>query len=295
MPIRGLPNFAERTQATIATMQVKTCISTSRRTLSGEFAHERAQANGSSQIAAPILTFRRRLATLLPSISYQLQLQQIIFSDLGLEIIWKQRTVGSERDESKDPPNKSIDGDEYEYHAFRVIPARSVMRFLIQPDKQIAALFIQLPLGREHSTAFTDAETLVKKLFGLTELHRLKMSKAIKTLDSLDLTVSGRSEPDLEAHRTKFTSSGAAVEFSADSTLTGWKQVTSVRRVRKSMRAVDFEGESGSFNVHLLDMKGMKRTIQMAISGKRNRIYFRAQMTANEILSLLSRVEESAR
>lgn len=228
------------------------------------------------------------------SFPHQLKLRQILVAKDGLEIVWKRRTAGTVRDEKKDPPKKTINGDNYEFRAYRVTPARSVMRFLVRPDLKMAAMFIQLPLGEEHADAFRRAEQIMKEVFSLKALTRLKMSMAIKKLDGIDLKASGQSIPKLEAHRTKFTTQGASVEFSADTNLTGWKQVASVRRVRKSLKIDDFEGESGSFNVHLSDVKGMKRTIQMAISGKTDRIYFRAQMTAEEILNLLCQIEAAA-
>lgn len=224
-----------------------------------------------------------------------LELRQILVAKDDLEIIWKQSTAGTVRDDKKDPPNEKIDGDEYQFHAYRVIPARSVMRFLVKPALKIAALFIQLPLGKEHAEAFVRAEQLIKVLFPLQTLTRLKMTKAIKALDSVDLNKPAKGTSNLESHRTKFTSKGASVEFSADTNLTGWKQVDSVRRVRKSLKIDDFEGDSGSFNVHLLDVAGMKRTVQMSINGKTDSVYFRAQMTGEEILNLLCEIEAAAR
>lgn len=212
----------------------------------------------------------------------------------NLELIWQQRITNSKREEKEDPPNRVIEGDEYEFHAYRIIPARSITRFCIKPHDKIAAIFIQIPLGKEHNAAITNAKNTVREIFDIKELTVLNLSKVIKDFDNLDLNTSNNSPPKLEAHNTKFSSSGASIEFSADTHLSGWKKVTTVRRVRNSLDDKVFNGVSGRFNVHLTDVVGTKRTIQMYMDSKNNKIYFRAQMTSDEVWSLLNEVKMSA-
>ena len=131
--------------------------------------------------------------------------------------------------------------------------------------------------------------------FKIKELSLLKLSKVIKAFDEYDNDMPADHQPKLAAHNTKFSSSGASVEFSSDSTDSGWKSFDNVRRVRQSMVMDQFEGESGLFNVNLNDLAGTSRTVQMSINGRANRIYFRAQMYSQEVWGLLCDVEKEAR
>ncbi len=215
-----------------------------------------------------------------------MQLQQCLVNKDGLEVIWRQKSTDRLRTPSHDPDEREIDGDWYEFRAFRITPSRNVMRFLFQPKFHVAALFIQLPLGKDHRLALTAAEDLMTDLFGLQTVSVKDLANTIKKLDNLDLL--DQDQPiDLEAHSTKFSTDGAAIEFTASKHISGFKQVESIRHVRRAMNEEAFEGESGHFNIHLNGPNNQPRTIQMSASALSNKFYFKARMSAKEMKKII--------
>ncbi len=215
-----------------------------------------------------------------------LQLQQILVNQEGLEIIWRQKAIDSLRTPNKDPENMEIDGDLYEFRAFRITPSRNVMRFLFHPKDQLAALFIQLPLGKDHKLALTAAQEVVATLFDLQSVSLKELADTIKKLDNLDLH-DGDRPINLEAHSTKFSTDGAAIEFTASKHISGFKQIESIRHVRRAMNDEAFEGESGHFNIHLNGPNNQPRTIQMSASALSNKFYFKAKMSGPEMKKIV--------
>ncbi|WP_223788834.1 hypothetical protein [Marinicella meishanensis] len=213
-----------------------------------------------------------------------MELQQIKVQQGSLEVIWRQQASNTLRVRAQDLPLQEIDGDWYEFRAFRITPSRQVMRFLLTPDTGTAALYIQLPLGKAHRLAHSAAVACVQAILQLPDLPVKDLAAPIKALDRLDLAA-GSNPLNLHAHSTKFSTNGGTIEFTANQHISGFKQIESMRLVRRSLNEADFTGDTGHFNIHL-DQSG--RTIQMSVSARHHKCYFKAQMSGFEMRRIIT-------
>ncbi len=222
----------------------------------------------------------------------KLKLTRVYFADNKFECVWLQKVTNLKREASKDLRDKKIRGDLYDFRAYRHTPIRTVMRFEMDLRDKIAALFVQIPLKKEHIEAVELAEKTLNYLFNINQLKRINTSRAIKNLDKFDLDSAEIEKSLVKARNTKFESSGASVEFSANSRINAWKDVRAVREVRLALKDDNFSGENGKFIISLQDRKGMKRDTIMSISGITRRLYLHSQMTAEEVWEVLSLVKK---
>ena len=213
-----------------------------------------------------------------------MELQQIKVNQAALEVIWRQQASNALRVKAKDLPIQEIDGDWYEFRAFRITPSRQVMRFLFTPQTGAAALYIQLPLGQTHRLAHSTAVACIQSMLQLPELPVKNLATPIKTMDRLDLA-SGPNPLNLQAHSTKFSTDGGSIEFTANQHISGFKQIESMRLVRRSLNEADFTGDTGHFNIHL---DQTDRIIQMSVSARHNKCYFKAQMSGLEMRRIIN-------
>ena len=152
-----------------------------------------------------------------------------------------------------------------------------------------------MPLGGDHIKAYKQAAQVLEKIFKFQKLNLVNLSSAIIALDQLELEYEEGSM--MEAHNTRFATPGATVEFAAGPTITGFKQVTAVRNVRRALDEEEFTGDSAKFVIHLTagtTKKGeLKRDVIMGMNtGTRDRIYLYAQMTKNEVWQVLKFVKD---
>jgi hypothetical protein len=230
-----------------------------------------------------------------PGLSFpeEFTLALIDFANEKFECIWRRGVNLRQRDKSKDKYDEPIEGDIYDFHAFRHVPTRSVMRFEMYPSRKEAVLFVQIPLGTEHTAAVSSAYKVLDKLFKRNGLVAIDISKAIKTLDKAELDATGEKESFIKAQATKFSTDGANIEFSADPAI-DWKSVTAVRRVRQALKDDNFDGNSAKFTISLRDNKGLKRDLTMSLTGFDKRVYLHAQMSASEVMETLAVVRNYA-
>lgn len=185
-----------------------------------------------------------------------------------------------------------IDGDLYEFRAYRQQLNRSVSRFVLIPKQRKAALFVQIPLAdKRHETAIKVASDTLGKVFSWAELEPVLISKAIKSLDQLELDAQKPEEHgQVQAQNTKFAATGATVEFDADPGNSAWKNVEAVRRVRKALEHDSFTGASGIFRVRLRPGAGLNRDVVVWLNGKDKRVFLHSQMTADEVWIVLDQI-----
>lgn len=228
-----------------------------------------------------------------PSYPDTLQLGRVAYDGQCLELSWHKRTDQWRREPDMDHPREVIEGDTYEFRAYRQVLKRALLRLVVYPSARKAGLFIQIPLGDpEHVKAREIAAELGAKLFDWKLLKLASISKAIKSLDQADLNAAQEDNEHgrMQSQNTKFAAGGATVEFDADPAIVVWKRVDAVRQVRRALRAKDFTGQSGKFIVDLKTGAGMNRSVNMSMEGKSKRIYFRSQMTSPEVWLLLDRI-----
>jgi hypothetical protein len=229
-----------------------------------------------------------------PTFPDELALEGLSYRNGCFEFVWREKDEAWHRDDTRDKPPEVIDGDRYEFRAYRQELKRSVMRFVLVPATGKAGLFVQIPLGGRHARALETAREALARLFPYDQLRAADVSTAIKVLDTRDLNWDAKDPHGrMQAQNTKFESEGATVEFDADTRIGTWKSVPEVRRVRRALKTDAFRGYKGKFVVSLRLGPGMGRDVVLALNGKAGRIYLQAQMTAQEVWTVLDQVLEA--
>jgi hypothetical protein len=228
----------------------------------------------------------------------ELSLTSIDLVDGRFEMAWHRRLETWNRDETKDkvPNREIIDGDVFEFRAFRQQLDRSVTRFVLRPASRQAALFVQIPLADPgHDAARDLMRATLAKLFRIDELKPINLSNAIKAFDKMELDPgSNGAGMRVRARNTKFAAKGATVEFDAAPGNDAWKNVAAVRRVRLALKDDDFTGDAARFQVELADVKGLARGVLLSLNGPDKRLYFHSRMTVDEIWSVIDLVDARA-
>jgi len=93
----------------------------------------------------------------------ELVISRVNFDGDRLELGWQQRYDRWRREKSHDPPRQTIEGDTYEFRAYRQELLRSIMRFVLFVKERKAALFVQIPLG---DPRHEEARDLAQKTLG---------------------------------------------------------------------------------------------------------------------------------
>jgi hypothetical protein len=225
-----------------------------------------------------------------PSFPDELELGAASFADGRFELLWREKDEHWWRDAAKDKAAEVIEGDLYEFRAYRRELRRSVMRFVLFLAAAKAGLFVQIPLGKRHTAALRIAEETIAPLFPFGTLRAADISNAIKVLDTRELEAGSDAHGQMRAQNTKFEAKGATVEFDADPALQAWKEVAAVRRVRQALKTKDFQGHGGRFVVSLRLGRGLNRDVIMSLSGGARRIYLQAQLTTEEAWTILDQV-----
>lgn len=229
-----------------------------------------------------------------PTFPDELALGGLSYRNGCFELLWREKDELWHRDDERDKLPEIIDGDRYEFRAYRQELKRSVMRFVLFPKRGKAGLFVQIPLGGRHARALATAREALAKLFPFDQLRAADVSTAIKVLDTRDLNWEGKDPHGrMQAQNTKFEAEGATVEFDADPRIGTWKSVPEVRRVRRALKTDAFQGYHGKFVVSLRLGPGMGRDVVLALNGRAGRVYLQAQMTAQEVWTVLDQVLEA--
>jgi hypothetical protein len=225
-----------------------------------------------------------------------LEISSLRYTDGTLEIAWRKRYERWNRDNTKDR-SEEIDGDLYEFRAFRQELSRAVTRFVLMPASKRAALFLQIPLGDPaHLTTRSTIASTLEPAFSWDELKSVDVSTVIKAFDEAELAATAGREPGkIIAQNTKFSAAGASVLFEADPGNSQWKNVSAVRGVRRALDAREFSGHSAIFQLQLRTTDGLDRDVTMSLNGKDKRIYLHAQMTAGEVWQVLDTVMEHSK
>jgi hypothetical protein len=209
-----------------------------------------------------------------------------------LEMVWRKGVKQWRRDAERDQ-ERTIEGDQYKFIAWRHTPERSVLRFILRPKEGVAALFVQVPLGDEHEQARKAAFVTLERLFQTSRLNPIPMSECIKALDAAGQSENSSRLRDgrgtIRPQATAFSTYGGAVEFRGKDG-TAYVAVESVRRVRRAVRLPDFSGASSRFLVDLETGPGLTRSVRMNMDGEGNHLYLFAQMTAEEVWAVINHV-----
>lgn len=225
-------------------------------------------------------------------------LTSVSFADSVLRLVWQEFSPGW-----TPVPEKNYTQEEgldtFEYRAWRKIERRAITRFEAHLDKKLAALFIPNPIeGKEHKVALAEAKRVIALLLNLAVLESAQVDVSVvsKTLDQGNVPGNARQTPEVKTQRSRLAAGGAYVEFAADSSEKAYWEEAPIRDVRKSVRArqlPDFEGTEGVFLFQpTAGPSGLSRALRVQLHGKGDRIRLWAQMDANEVWTILTKLSE---
>jgi hypothetical protein len=214
------------------------------------------------------------------------KLTAISFDNLTFRLTWQQGLSTWKRETGKDY-QKEIDGDLYEFRAYRYQADRSVMRFELRLGMGLAAVFLQEEWNKEsHLHALAETKEAVSKVFNFESLIPYNVAKAIKNLDQAALETEGLSKA-IRPHSTRLSGPGAYVQFSSISGNTGYQEFEPIRHVRRAVSPGKFKGDHGVFLFTRKGPRGSTRDLKIQLYGSQRRIRLWAQMSAGEVWDIL--------
>jgi hypothetical protein len=219
------------------------------------------------------------------------ELTRIAYENRSLSYVWHQRIETLLRRPEKDF-RQEIDGDWYQFRAFLERPDRAVLRFILQLDKRLAAVFMQIPIeGNAHDTARLMVQEATSSLVQWDALKPFSASDAIKNLDqaALEEKIAAKVRPK----KTRLTDADNYVEFANTSEGGGYAQSTAVRSVRWAVKPENFAGNTGIFLYSARTPTQLERLVTIEVFGEQRRIKLRAQLKASEVWDILEMLRSS--
>lgn len=184
---------------------------------------------------------------------------------------------------------EEIEGDTYEYRAYRLRADRKVTRFVLRPFDAMAAVFLQIAVDEdEHKTAFDDVKRTIGRSWSFDEFEPFAIASTIKKLDARSLE-----KKNVAAHSTRLHSKGAYVEFGSTSVRNSYQDFAPVRNVRLAVQSASFSGMNGTFTVSVTDTSGEQRQVRVHLYGEQRRIKLSSQMTSTEVWDLLQLIKDN--
>jgi hypothetical protein len=217
------------------------------------------------------------------------KLTGIQFDGSNLRLTWHQGQSWLDRDKTKDY-TQEIEGDEYEFHAYRRRAERAVMRFELALPLRLAAIFVQTPWGDvEHELALKEVEKIASSIFDFAALQEYKVSVAIKHLDQLGLD-DRKGEYGIQPSMARLDAPGAYVEFGS-SGQKSYQDFTPVRDVRRALKPAFFTGNKSDFTFSSAPKNALSNKIRVSFYGRDDRIRLWMQMKAQEVWEILRMIK----
>lgn len=220
-----------------------------------------------------------------------LQLTGISFDGSSIRFVWHQGLGSWVRDESKDDlcPPRDIDGDWYEFRAYRRRAERSVMRFELNPILKLAAVFIEPPWSEsEHEKLLEQVAKAIAPLLRFDVLTKYPIASSIKKLDYAGLSGAALAT-QIKTQNARLSHGAASVEFATTSKVGDYKTDHTIMGIRAAATSsLPLIGSRGTFFFQPASPKGLQRLVKFQLYGKDRRIRLLAQMTAAEVWQVLN-------
>lgn len=225
-------------------------------------------------------------------------LTSISFTNSVLRLVWQESSPGWTPVPDKSY-TKQEELDTFEYRAWRKIERRAITRFEAHLDKGLAGLFIANPIqGSEHQTAIEEAKRVISLLmnYSVLEKGQIDISVVSKNLDQRNVPTNASQNPEVKAHMSRLTSGGAYVEFAANSRDKAYWEEPAIQNVRKSVRDQQLTAFQGTDGVFIFQPGSgpvsLTRTLRVQLYGKDERIRLWAQMNAEEVWTILTKLSK---
>lgn len=195
-----------------------------------------------------------------------------------LAIDWHIGSSGWERDKLKDY-RQEIEGDLYEFRAFRDRSDRTVVRFEWRFGAPYSSLFTQLPNdGEIHADTMRKVFADLRAL-GVTAapLDRISLSQAVKVATQ---------DEEIVALSTKMMADGGYIEMVSTLTDGGIGDVEPIRRARQGVEDKDFRSADGMLSFPLQTYKTLTRDIKATVYGSEGRFRIWVQCKRDDIYTV---------
>lgn len=213
-----------------------------------------------------------------------LSLTSIAVTAAGLSIVWHQSTTGWRRDEAKDYQD-TVDGENYEFRAYRERFDRAVVRFEWRFADDYCAILLQLP----HESGVHDVALAVVwadlASIGIAPqpLTKLALSKSFAKLSR---------DPKVVTQNSKRSVAGAFIILGSTMPSVGFNTVEPVRNVFKTVDDSKFKLADGIFAFDEKQHAGLDKLIKLQGYGEDSRLRIWVQCKRNEIFYLLRLVHD---
>ncbi|HEX6900397.1 MAG TPA: hypothetical protein VF789_11810 [Thermoanaerobaculia bacterium] len=207
-----------------------------------------------------------------------------------LRLAWHEGAYGWVRVADLDR-QEEIEGDQYEFRAYRQRASRTVMRFEVRLNAGVAALFLSSHLtGKEHENALQDAQAKTQSLFGLKEVwaNPMIVAKVIANLDQ-ELT-DGSASMEAAPETVQLESGGSYIRFGSHVPHRSYLEAAAVKGVRLAIKKPalrQFTGNVGTFEFRKDGGPGISRDIRVQLYGQEKRIRLWQRMTATDVWRIL--------
>lgn len=195
-----------------------------------------------------------------------------------LAVDWHLGRGAWERAKSKDY-QQEIDGELYEFRAWRDRRDRSVVRFEWRFDQPYCCLFTQLPNdGDQHQLTLQQIFVDLTALGVIAApLNRVLLSKAVKASTQDDGVV---------AHSTRMSAPGGYVELASTVPDAGIGDVEAIRRVRQGVQDSDFGSAEGMLSFPRAKHDKLSRDVKATVYGSDGRFRVWVQCQRDDIYVL---------
>lgn len=207
-----------------------------------------------------------------------------------LRLVWHEGAYGWVHVPQMDY-QEEIEGDLYEFRAFRQRANRTVMRFELRLDVGVAALFLSSHLtAKEHERALEEAHTQIQNLFDLTEVwaNPAYIAKVIANLDQ-SLTDGGGTQ-EAAPESVQLESGGSYIRFGSHAAHRSYLNAAAVKGVRLAIKKPalkQFIGTAGIFEFRKDGGPGISRDIRVQLYGEERRIRLWQRMAATDVWRIL--------
>ncbi len=229
----------------------------------------------------------------------EMTLTGISFSESTFTLTWHRGAESWVRETERDS-RESIDGDLYEFRAYRYRAKRAVTRFVLRtgtsdPATWAAALLIPIAFNSpEHEALQEQVARTLGRLTALADFRALQrqpvpIANVITKLDQAGLAPGGGG-PHVTAQSTRFLSGGSYVEFASTSHHEDYRSSGPVREWRRAMRGpqlAQFTGSNGSLEFLKHPSNGLSRDVKIQLYGTDRRVRIWKQLTAAEVWAIL--------
>lgn len=196
---------------------------------------------------------------------------------------WREGRDSWIRSKSKDFRDE-LDGEEYEFRAYREKSERKLVRFVWQFDKPYCAVFItQANEKGVHEEIFETIWTDLA-LAGLCEqpLPKIPLTEAFTKLNN---------RPELKVNSVKLNVDGGHVNLVATAPKSGIHDIEQIRQAQMGIDAGLFTSSDGIFHFNEENLQNLSRQVKVEGSGTDSRIRIWAQCTREDVERIVAEID----